>query len=301
MEEFLNNLRQNSSLFYFLIIFCVLWGGGMLWGVVVVIKYLRKKTECVGSLKRLGFVRADDNRGIMLQVRDISMKTIWRDFSSRVDEHPRKDLLKTAIIKGKISITYEIPKQKYRKLPRAVGLKGMIQIIKREMVLSKILFRTTVGEAFYARTNDTETIRAYKPRRRVRSIVGWVLCFPGKTAYASTFSIRRKFTGHKKLLMRMAFKMAQVKPAGIEGLLPEFTEEFEVMSADIPNSRSLVGKQFQRVVLKYKDYMPEGVKLNLNDEGIWMTGEEWLNKKQAEQMVKLCDQLILELRKEVSK
>lgn len=101
--------------------------------------------------------------------------------------------------------------------------------------------------------------------------------------------------------MNIAFRMAHIRPASVRGLLPEFNEEFEVMSADIPNSQPLLGKQLQRVILKYKDYMPQGLKLLLNSEGIWMTGEEWLNKKQTEQMVKLSDELKLELQKEVAK
>ena len=101
--------------------------------------------------------------------------------------------------------------------------------------------------------------------------------------------------------MNMAFKMAQIKPVNIEGLLPEFGEEFEVMSAGIPDTQPMLSKNLQHQILKYKEYMPEGLKLSWNGEGIWITGEEWLNKSQTEQMVKLCDDLIMELKREVSK
>ena len=253
MEEFLNNLRQNHSMFYFLVIFAILWGGGMLWGLVFVIRQLGKKNKSVRVLRRLGFTQVSDKTGILLQVRDIAMKTLWHNFSFRVDEHPRKELLRTATNNGKISVTYEIPKQEYRKLPRATGLKEMIQIIKREMVLNKILFRPDGEGAFYAQTDDTETIRAFKPRTRIKSINGWVLCFAGKNAHASTFTIYKKFSGHRKFLMNMALKMAQIKPAAVEGLLPEFRKEFEVMSSDISNSQSPLGKEFQQLILKHKD------------------------------------------------
>jgi len=46
--------------------------------------------------------------------------------------------------------------------------------------------------------------------------------------------------------------------------------------------------------------MPQGLKLFLNGEGIWMTGEEWLNKEETEQMLKLSYELKLELKKEVA-
>lgn len=300
MEEFLNNLRQNPSQFYFLVIFAILWGGGVLWGLVVVIRGLGKKNKTVKSLKRLGFTQVNSKTGMMLQIEDIAKKTLWHDFSSRVDEHPRKEFLKTEIDNGRISITYEIPEREYRKLHRATGLKEMIQIIKRKMVLSKILFRPDDGGEFYAQTNDTETIRAFKPRSRIKSTTGWVLCLAVKNAHASTFAIYRKFCGHRKFLMNMALRMAHIRPASLEGLLPEFSEEFEVTSADISGSQPLLSKQLQRLIIKHKDYMPQGLKLFLNSEGIWMTGEEWLNKKEAEQMLKLSHELKLELKKEVA-
>lgn len=300
MEEFLNNLRQNTSLFYFVVIFAILWGGGMLWGLVFVIKQLGKKNKSVKVLRNLGFTQFKGEPGMMHQVRDIAMKTLWRNFSSLVDEHPREELLRTEINKTTISITYEIPKQEYQTLPRATGLKEMIQVIKRKMVLSKILFKPDGEGAFYAQTNDTETIRAFKPRTRIKSSNGWVLCFASKNAHAPTFTIYKKFSGHRKFLMDMAFKMAQIRPAGVEGLLPEFSEEFEVMSTDIPNRQIPLGEELQRLILKYKDSMPQGLKLFVNSEGIWMSGEEWLDKKQTEGMIKLCDELKLKL-KEVAK
>lgn len=296
MEEFLNNLRQDPPLFYFLIIFALIWGGGMLWGVITVIRHLGKKTESVSSLKRLGFTPVKNNMGIMLQIKDILMKTLWHDFSLRVDEHPRQEFLKTAINNGKISITYEIPRQEYHKLPRATGIKEKIQVIKREMVLNNILYKTIDGSAFYAQTKDTEKIRSYKPRTRVQCTTGWVICLAGRNIHPQ-FTIYKKFTGHRKLLMNMAFKMAQIKPAGREGLLPEFNEEFEVLSANIPNSQPILGKNLQRQIIKYKKHMIEGLKLFVNSEGIWMTSEEWLNKRQTEQMVSLCGEILLELKK----
>ena len=39
--------------------------------------------------------------GIMHQIKDISMKTLLHDFSSGVDEHPRKALIRIAINNGK--------------------------------------------------------------------------------------------------------------------------------------------------------------------------------------------------------
>ena len=44
--------------------------------------------------------------------------------------------------------------------------------------------------------------------------------------------------------------------------------------------------------------MLQGIKLLVNSEGVWMTGEEWLNRDQMEQMVKLCNELIHGLKKE---
>lgn len=298
MEEILNNLRQNPSSFYFLIIFALLWGGGILWGIVFVIRQLGKRNRSISGLKHLGFSLCNTKMEIMHQIKDISMKTLWHDFSSRVDEHPRRELIRTAINNGKISITYEIPKQEYRTLSRATGLKEQIQVVKRQMILSKILFRPGGGGAFYAQTNDTETIRAFKPRTRVRSTTGWALCFADRNAHVSTFTVYRKFSGHRKFLMNMALRLMQIRPMDIKGLLPEFREEFDVMSADKPSLQSPLSKQLQQLILKYKAYIPEGIKLLVNREGVWMTGEEWLNREQMEQVVKLCNELLQILKKE---
>ncbi|GAB6887128.1 hypothetical protein JCM13304A_06260 [Desulfothermus okinawensis JCM 13304] len=64
-------------------------------------------------LRRLGFTQVNSESGMMHQVRDIAMKTLWSNFSSLVDEHPRKELLKTAMNNKTISVTYEIPEQEY--------------------------------------------------------------------------------------------------------------------------------------------------------------------------------------------
>ena len=99
--------------------------------------------------------------------------------------------------------------------------------------------------------------------------------------------------------MDMAYKIAQIRPAGVNDLLPEFNETFEVMSKDIPGSMPLLGNDAQRLILEYKDYMPEGLKLSVNREGVWLSCEDWLDKEQAVQMVKLCDELLQKMKKGV--
>ena len=58
--------------------------------------------------------------------------------------------------------------------------------------------------------------------------------------------------------MNMALKMVQIRPVDVKGLLPEFRERFDVMSADIPSMQSLLNKQLQQLILKYKAYIPQG-------------------------------------------
>ncbi len=300
MDEFLNNLRQNPSSLYLLIAFVLLWGAGMLWGVVVVIKHLRKKNKSVNRLKQMGFIEIDDP-GAILQVRNIAINTLWQNFSFRVDEQPRRELLKIAHNTKELSVTYEIPRDEYRRLPRATGLKEMIQIVNRKMVLSKILFRSGKRKAFYAKTKDTETIRAFKPRTRIKSTIGWAICFAGKNDCKYTCTIHRKFTGHKKFLMDMALRMAQLKPVPVNGMLAEFDEEFDIKFSHLPDSQCMLEGKYQRIILKYKEYIPEGLKLSINNEGVWITGEEWLDKEQTVQMIKLCDELLDSLRQEMVK
>ncbi len=293
MEEFLNNMRQNPAMFYFLIIFLLLWGGGILWGIILVIKSLGKKSISFKYLKSKGFVEVKNNAGLLERVKDIVMKTFCRDFALRVDPNPREEFLSINSERGTVSIVYTLPEEEYRKLRRAVGVRETIQIVKRKLTLSRILLRYTGHEAFYAQTTDTETIRAYKPQRQVKSITGWVLCFPRKNRkFETTVTIYRKFTGYRKFLMDMAYQVAQIKPAQRQGILPEFSEEFEILSQMTQDSSPLLDERLQRIILEHKKYIPEGVKLFINEEGVWTTGEEAVTKEQMKSIVALCEELV---------
>lgn len=292
MEEFLDNIRQNPSLFYFLIAFALLWGGGMIWGAVVVVKSLGKRRQTVNSLKSNGFVQADNDLALIQQIKDALRKTWGEHFAERVEPNPRNERLTVETEHDRITFTYEIPKQEYRELSRATGAKERIQVVKRECVLSNFLFRRSASPVFYAQTKDTTTIRAFQPRTKVQTVGGWLLCVPAATGFDSTVTVYKKFTGHRAFLMNMAFQLAHVKPVTREGLLPDFERMFEVASTEPSSSRSVLEEEIQLRILKYEEYLPEGVKLSFNRDGVWLTGEEWLDKKRMNHLVALCEELV---------
>jgi len=291
MEDFINHLRQDPKLFYFVIIFASLWGMGVLWGVVFVIISLSKRSQSVACLKSLGFKKTDNDKRLMQAVSNIAIKTLWENFSDGMGSSQRDKQVTISINRSRISISYSIPPSDQQTLPRATGLKEMIQLTERKMTLHHIRFRDMDGKAFYAQTDDTKTIRAYQPKTRKESTVGWALCFACATNSASSVCIYKKFTGHRKLLVDMAFRIAQIRPLRREGLIPEFAEEFEIMSASTSNAEPLLDNRIQSLLLKYKRHIPEGLKIFINKEGLWMTGEEWLSKSQMKNIVKLCDEL----------
>ncbi len=291
MDEFLNNIRQNPAMLYFLVIFSVLWGGGMLWGIIVVIKSVGKRRTSLRALRSMGFEKAANRPELIRKIEPLCLQTLGRFFSKRVEPNPRKELFQVSSNNKKLFLVYNIPKNEYRSLPRATGVREIIQITGRKLTLSRILFRSAGREAFYAETNDTETIRAYKPRKRTKSIIGWVLCFSADEKFNTSIVIHRKFTGHRKFLMNLALNIAKVRPVVPKDILPEFSDAFEVNLPEPLGSKPVLGKQLQQIILAYKDFMPQGTKLFINQKGIWFTGEEWPARRQMEQMLKLGEEL----------
>ncbi len=267
----------------------------MIWGIVLVIRQLGKKRRFLKAIKSMGFAPVNDNRKIIEEIKNIFANTLSISFIRRVNENPREKLINYQIKGERISVTYKIPATEYRDIPRPVGLRETIQIVERKMVLSKLHFMQGDSKAFFAQTDDIETIRCFqeiKPINQKRSTVGWIICFSARTNYASTIIIYKRFTGHKKLLLNIAFKMANVKPEGARGLLPDFKNEFEVQLAEISNSQPIIDESTQQIILGYKRCFPEGVKLHLGNGGIWITGEEWLETKQVMCLIKLCNELL---------
>ena len=291
MDEFICNLQKNPSMFYFLVIFAVLWGGGMLWGVLFVIRSLGKRKRAIKALRSAGFEKADGNTEYIRKTADLCLKTIAKQFTKRVDSEPRRELFKIANDQKRIQLSYKIPRKEYRDLPRAVGFQEQIQIIGRTFTLSRILFRASGRSAFYAETNDSETIRAFKPRKRTNSTIGWVLCISSNTSCISTIVVFRKFTGHRKLLLNLALNIANVQAVQPKGILPEFGDAFELNLLDVSGEEPVLEEWMQRIILDYRDALAEGTKIFISPKGIWLSGEVWPDGKQMKAMVNLCDQL----------
>lgn len=292
MESFLEHLRQNTFAFYFLIIFSALWGGGMLWGLVFLIQHLRRKTRAIKALHTMGFTPVMNHSGQLERITAMAMGSVYRNFANRVDTDPQPNLLKATQGKHFIRIEYTT-KEAHRDLHRATGMKEEIQIIKRVVKLKKVLNHPGANpEPFYANTTDSETIRAFKPRQRIQSTSGWVLCFPTNTQYTSTMTIHRKFTGSSRMLMNLAFAITKVKPAFIDGLLPEFEKEFDLSQNQTPDETSFLSESVQREILRLGKGLKEEYNLVLDPRGVWLSGTVWPKGKEVNGLVSLCETLI---------
>ena len=291
MEEFWANLRQNPFTFYFVIIFSVLWLGGILWAAILIIKSISKSKRFIETLKTLHFEKIGNRRDRIERVKDICERTLCRNFGKEVEQNPRDELLRVTTDDEKIIFRYAIPENEYRKLSGNIGLKQEIQVVSRELILSNILYRYADSEAFLAQTSDTRVIRSYRPSTHTKNFTGWVLCFPKRIGVSAFVSIHKKFTGSRRYLMNFAYMMAQVKLPEVHNLLPEFSDEFAISSADASANVTL-DENVQRAILEYKNFIPEGMKIFLDKEGVWLTGDIWLDGKATEQMIHLCQRLL---------
>ncbi len=292
MEELLANIRHNPFLLWFLVAFVVLWGGGMVWCGVLVVRSLGKRRSALRALRSAGFEKVSGGpRERREQIKNLALNTLCSRLAASVDPHPRNELLRISEEGGTIRFSYHLPEDEHRPLSRAVGLRERVQIVGRDLVLKRILHRPEGGGAFYAETKNTETVRAHRPAKRIRSTSGWALCFAGDTRCASTVTIHTRLTGHRGLLVGMAFKLAGIRPAPPEGLVPEFAAAFEVLVSGDPSAGAPLDEQVQRTILASGALVPEGLQLHINPHGVWLTAEEWPDGERMKRMVRLCDEL----------
>ena len=104
-------------------------------------------------------------------------------------------------------------------------------------------------------------------------------------------TIHKRLTGHRGLLMGMAFKAAGIRPAPPKGLVPELARAFEVLVSGDPSAGAPLGEGVQRIILAYQAFVPEGLQLYLNPHGVWLTAEEWPDAERMGHLVRLCDEL----------
>ena len=289
MEEFLSNLHQNPELFYFLIIFAILWIGGIFWGIIVVIRHLSKKRNTIKILRSFQYEPIGNNPKELDKIKDISLQTVCKRFGERVESNPQSQRLVALIKNKKIRINYKIPKTEYRKLARTMGVREQIQIIGRKFTINKILYKSN---SFYAHTIDAEIIRAYKPRRQIRSITGWILCFSSPTNFPCEIIVNRKFTGYKKMFISMAYKITNVHPTQIQGLMANFSREFDVNIGKMLQKNISLSEEIQNLLLRFKDFIPQEVKLFFSPNGVWISSEISIDATQMKNIVKLCELLL---------
>ncbi|GEM_PF-4025938 len=99
--------------------------------------------------------------------------------------------------------------------------------------------------------------------------------------------IRRKFSGYRKMFMNFALQIGHIQPVAIEGLLPEFAAEFEVMFSDTGEAGQVLNANVQQMIVRFKDSLQEGFKIYLDPQGVWLTGEVWPNGSQMKQLAEI--------------
>ncbi len=290
MDAFLHQLRQNTASFYFLIIFAILWGGGMLWGIIFIFRSLGKRKRALKALREMHFESVSNNFGALEAIKEMCLKSAYRTFAKTVDAVSVRDAVRTSIRKNKILIDYTTQSEQ-RDFSMNIGLKEPIQIIRRKLVLSNLLLRPNGAPSFYAETSDTKTIRAYKPRKRIQSTTGWILCFPANMQLNSTIIVQPRFSGSAKFLMNVALKIAHLRPVSARCLLPEFESEFETMVANFQDEEPSLDTDIQVKILQFKDAFREGFQLHLDPAGVWITGSTWPDGENMKMLAILCGEL----------
>ncbi len=292
MGSFFHHLTNLEPKFYFLIVFLVLWGAGILWAVLFVLSHLSKKIKARGVLAKMQFEPTRNNPLLLEKVKEAALNTVYRNLAGTVDEFPANDGIKTIIKKGRIRIEYNTraPEQN---LPRPIGLKERIQVVARSVTLKTIYYKKDEDrEAFYAETVDSKTTRRFRNRKERTSISGWIVCLPADTRYSTTFTVHPRYRGATKVLMNLAFRIAHVSPVRPAGLLPEFSESFDVQISDFDGEVPSLDEESQTKILSFSDSFCEDTNLTLAPNGVWLSGSTWPGPENFTNLITLCFSLV---------
>ena len=238
MESFLTEIRQNTFAFYSLIVFCTIWGMGVLWGLIFVLRHLNKRSRIIKFLRMAYYEPVKNNSYFLENLKNSFNKKIYANLSRTVDKEPRADLLNTSIEKnifGKqfIRIQYHT-KEEQKRLPTPVG-RERFQRLKRSVVINHLLYRSHEGNvSYYAEITDSRSdlywqIIQTKSLKKIetKSFKEWILVIEQPGKFSSMITIRRKFTGLAKSLIDTATSLSGMRrhpdyQPGMNGLLPDF-------------------------------------------------------------------------------
>ena len=260
----------------------------MLWGIAVVIKHLRKGRKALNVIKAMRFTPISKNHVLIERVREIATRTVWKDLC---------DGVYGMSVNQEISITPKGDSLKLdcrlrddgQDLPRPVGFKEKIQLVSRSFVLKRIHYNSEDGlEAFYAKTIDARIVRHFRNRKEKRSESGWIFCVLGKTQYPGRLIVHPRFTGSAKILVNLAYKVANITPVHVKGLLPEFEELFEVESGFVDEKVPFLDERSQLQILQWQNAFTQDTKLTLDREGVWLSGSSWPEPDKFKALVSLC-------------
>jgi len=242
---------MDKNMEIFLIIFAVIWGGGIIWAIILIISQLGRGRKLIKTLKKSGYSEII-SRGDLIDE--------FKRFYVEV-EFGTTDVLsyiKMEIKRRKIKLIIETDKHKIISAP-LLGMKGHIAYVKRVIVLKNILKKNNENTVLYFfEENDRLTHIEYVNQRKTNSCQN--AKFLMKTENNIAVNIRKKFKGPQGFLMGIAEKYTSIGDYEIKNLIPQFKDKFTVYKlSDI----DYFNENIQRLVLKYENCFLDNMTLGI--------------------------------------
>ncbi|RLC31251.1 MAG: hypothetical protein DRH32_04525 [Deltaproteobacteria bacterium] len=307
MESFFTEIRQNTFAFYFLIVFGAIWGIGVLWGLIFVLRHLNKRSRIIKCLRMAYYEPVKNNSYLLEYLKNSFNKKIYANLSRTVDKEPRADLLKASIKKNIfgnqfIRIEYHT-KEEPKRLPTPVG-RERFQRLKRSVVINRFLYYSQGGNvSYYAEITDSRSdlywqliqTKSFK-KVKTKSYKEWIIVIEKPCKVSSKITIRRKPTGSAKFLIDTAVSLSGMphldSQPDIDGLLPDFQNVFTIVIDDSDDKKAHFSKNIQRKILASQECFENDIILVISPDGAWIKGSEWIQLSNLKCLLSLCHELL---------
>ena len=243
----------------FLIIFAILWGGGMLWAAILIISQLGKGTKLIKALKKSGYIEIIKRGDLTDEFKQFYLET----------EFGTTDVLNymETKIKGK-KIRFSIKTDNHKKIPLPLpGGREQIAYVQRVITLKNILMKQEEGITYYfVEENDRVTHLEYMNQRKTNSYQNAkFIAKIGEKQNSAEVNIRKKFKGPQGFLMGIAEKYTSIGEYKIKNLLPQFEDKFTVYKLSDEN---YLDENIQRLILKYENCFLNDMALKIQSKEI---------------------------------
>jgi len=307
MESFLTEIRQNTFAFYFLIVFGAIWGLGVLWGIIFVLRHLNKRSRVIKFLRTARYAPVKNDSYLLERLSSSFNEKIYANLSRTVDKDPRADLLKASIEKdilGKqfIHIEYHT-KEEPKRMPTPLG-RERFQRLKRSVVIKRLLYRSSGDNvSYYAEITDSRSdlywqlIRTKSLQKiKSKSFKEWIIVIEKPGKFSSTITISRKFTGSAKFLIDTAISLSGMhhpeSQPSLDGLLPDFQNMFTIGMNNSENRKRYLSEDIQRKIMASQECFEGDITLVIGPYGGWIKGSKWLKLSNLKCLLLLCQELL---------